>query len=260
MINRILILTLCCWLVSILIYYESRNQIEAEEKEEQWEIDSPSRASSSFAVLPGIFQLETTATIGKARGENGLSITAPNFLLRFGFYRDFEFRVSGPGLIREQGESNFGDVDLGIKYHLLDEGNWIPAMGLLPVVTLPTASDNAGSGHVNPKFLLTFDKALPLGFGLEWNLGADYIENQDSGRFFQMLYAVVLSRDLTKSLSAYAEVFGVSKVEPGEGGSIATDFGILYRVSKHIFVYLGGDFGIVNANEENALTGFAFRL
>ncbi len=251
---------LCCWLVSIWIYHESRNQTGAEEEEEQWQIDSPSRASSSFVVPTGIFQLETTATIGKARGENGLSLTAPNFLLRYGFYRDLEFRVSGPGLIREQGESNFGDVDLGIKYHLLDEGKWTPAMGLLPVLTLPTASDNAGSGNVNPRFVLTFDKDLPLGFGLEWNLGASYIDNQGSGRFFQMLYAIVLSRDFTRSLSAYAEVFGVSKVEPGEGGSIATDFGVLYRLSKHIFIYLGAEFGIVNANEQNALTGFAFRL
>ncbi|MGE5396929.1 MAG: transporter [Chitinophagales bacterium] len=89
-------------------------------------------------------------------------------MLRYGFYRNFEFRVSGPGLIREQGESNFGDVDLGIKYHLLDEGTWTPAIGLLPVVTLPTASGNAGSSNVNPRFFLLFDKDLPLDFGVEW--------------------------------------------------------------------------------------------
>ena len=194
MINRTLILTLCCWLVSLWIYHESINQARAEEKEEEWQPDSPNVASSAFVVPPGVFQVETTATIGKTRGENGLSVTAPNFLLRYGFYRDFEFRVSGPGLIREQGETNFGDVDLGIKYHLLDEGTWTPAMGIIPQVTLPTASGNAGSGSVNPSFFLAFDKDLPLGFGAEWNLGAGYIDNQGSGRFFQVLYAVSFSR------------------------------------------------------------------
>ncbi len=99
---------------------------------------------------------------------------------------------------------------------------------------------------------MAFDKDLPLGFGVEWNPGAGYIDNQGSGRFFQVFYAVVLSRDLTKSLSVYAEVYGVSKVQPGEGGSVATDFGLLFRLSKNIFVYSGADFGIVNANEQNA--------
>jgi outer membrane putative beta-barrel porin/alpha-amylase len=259
MTNCALIL-MCYWLVSLWIYHGSGTQAKAEEKEEEWQPDSPTIATSAFVVPPGRFQLETTATIGKARGGNGLSVTAPNFLLRYGFYRNFEFRVSGPGLIREQGETNFGDVDLAIKYHLLDEGKWTPAIGLIPQVTLPTASDNAGSGSVEPRFFLAFDKDLPLGFGVEWNLGAGYIDNQGSGRFFQVLYAVVLSRDLTKSLSAYAEVYGVSKVQPGEGGSVATDFGLLFRLSKNIFIYLGADFGIANANEQNALTGFAFRL
>ncbi len=139
---------MCCWLVSLWIYDESGTQAKAEEKEEEWQPDSPTIETSAFVVPPGRFQLEITATIGKARGENGLSVTAPNFLLRYGFYRNFEFRVSGPGLILEQGETNFGDVYLAIKYHLLDEGRWTPAIGLLPVVTLPTASDNAGSGSV----------------------------------------------------------------------------------------------------------------
>lgn len=260
MINRRLILTLCCWLVSLWIYHESINQARAEEKEEEWEPDSPNVATGQFVVTPSHFQLETVATIGKARGEKGLSVTAPNFLLRYGFYRDFEFRVSGPGLIREQGETNFGDVDLAIKYHLIDESTWTPAMGLIPQLTLPTASGNAGSGSFNPKFFLAFAKDLPLGLGAEWNLGAGYINNQDSGRFFQVLYAVSVSRDLTKSLSTYAEVFGVSKVEPGKGGSISTDFGILYKLFKNICVYLGADFGIVNVIEQNVLTGFALRL
>jgi outer membrane putative beta-barrel porin/alpha-amylase len=251
---------LCCWLVSIWIYHGLGNQARAEEKEEQWQPDSPNVATSPFVVPPGRFQVETTAAIGKARGEKGLSVTMPNFLLRYGFYRDFEFRVSGPGLIREQGETNFGDVDLAIKYHLLNEGKWTPAIGLIPQVTLPTASGNAGSGSVEPKFFLAFDRNLPLGFEVEWNLGAGYINNQDSGRFFQVLYAISPSRNLTESLSAYAEVFGVSKVQPGGGGSISTDFGVLYRLSKNVFVYLGADFGIVNANEQNALAGFAFRL
>ncbi len=252
-----LIFLICC-LVPTWIYCESKNQARGEE--EEWQPDSPNVATSPIVVPPGRFQVETTTTIGKARGEKGLSVTTPNFLLRYGFYRDFEFRVSGPGLIRDQGETNFGDVDLGIKYHLRNEGKWTPGIALIPQVTLPTASRNVGSGSVEPRFFLAFDKDLPLGFGVEWNLGAGYIDNQDSGRFFQVLYAVSLSRDLTKSFSAYAEVFGVSKVQPGEGGSIATDFGLCFRLFKNIFVYLGADFGIVNAKEQNVLTGFALRL
>jgi hypothetical protein len=62
------LILMCCWLVSLWIYDESGNQARAEEKEEEWQPDSPTIATSAFVVPPGRFQLETTATIGKARG------------------------------------------------------------------------------------------------------------------------------------------------------------------------------------------------
>jgi len=256
LINHTLILTLG-WLVSIWIYYESGNQARGEE---EWLPDRPDVAESAFVVSTGRFQVETGITSGKARGEEEVSVITP-FLFRYGFYEDFELRVGGPGLIREEGEANFGDVDLGIKYHLLDESVWTPAIGLISQATLPIASRGAGSDSVDPRFFTTFDKDLPLDFTIEWNLGAGYIDKpEDSGRFFQVLYAASLSRSLVNPLIVFAEVYGVSKVEPGEGASVNTDFGVIFRISKNIVVDLGGDFGITNAKQRNAFIGLSFRL
>jgi hypothetical protein len=237
-----------------------KNELSLIEDDEEWLPDRPDVAESAFVVPPGRFQVETGITVGEARGEEEVSVITP-FLFRYGFYEDFELRVGGPGLIREEGGANFGDLDLGIKYHLLDEDVWSPAIGLIPQVTLPTASRDAGSDSVDPRLFLTFDKDLPVEFTIEWNLGAGYIDKpEDSGRFFQVLYAASLSRPLVRPLIVFAEVYGVSKVEPGEGGSINTDFGVIFRLSKNIVLDLGGDFGITNANQQNVFIGLSFRL
>ncbi len=245
------------WLLSICIYYESGNQARGEE---EWLPDRPDVAESAFVVPTGRFQVEMGINIGEARGEEEVSVLTP-FLFRYGFYKNFELRVGGQGLIRDEGETNFADLDLGIKYHLLDESKWIPAMGLIPQVTVPTASNEAGSGSVDPRFFLTFDKDLPLDFAIEWNLGVGYIGNpEDSGRFFQVLYAVSVGRFLLKPLTVFAEIYGVSKVEPGEGGSINTDFGLLFRLSENIIIDLGADIGITNTKQQNLFIGVSFRL
>jgi hypothetical protein len=212
------------------------------EDDEEWLPDRPDVAESAFVVPIGRFQVETGINVGEARGEEDVSVITP-FLFRYGFYKDFELRVGGPGLIRDEGEENFGDVDLGVKYHLLDESGWIPAIGLIPQVTLPAASNDAGSDSVDPRFFSTFDKDLPLDFTIEWNLGVGYIDKpEDSGRFFQLLYAASLSRPLVKPFIIFAEVYGVSKVEPGEGGSVNTDFGLIFRLSKKCCHGLGRRF------------------
>ncbi len=54
MTNRAPIL-MCCWLVSLWIYYESGNQARPEEKEEEWQPDSPTIATSALVVPPGRF-------------------------------------------------------------------------------------------------------------------------------------------------------------------------------------------------------------
>lgn len=238
----------------------SDSGFEDDEDDEEWLPDRPDVAESAFVVPVGRFQVETGINIGEARGEEEVSIITP-FLFRYGFYKDFELRVGGPGLIRDEGEENFGDVDLGVKYHLLDEGMWIPAIGLIPQITLPAASNDAGSDSVDPRFFSTFDKDIPLDFTIEWNLGVGYIdEPEDSGRFFQVLYAASLSRTLIDPFIVFAEVYGVSKVEPGEGGSINTDFGLIFRLSKNVVMDLGGDFGITNAEQQSVFVGLSFRL
>ena len=243
------------WLAYILIYCESGNQARGEE---EWLPDRPDVAESAFVVPTGRFQIEIGITAGKKRGEESSVITP--FLFRYGFYKDFELRIGGPGLIQEE-EANLGDIDLGLKYHLFDESAWIPAIGLLPQVTLPIASGNAGTDSIDPRFFLTFDKDLPLDFAIEWNIGAGYIDKpEDSGRFFQLLYAVSLGRSIVKPILIFAEVYGVSKVEPGIVGSINTDFGILFRLSENIIIDLGGDFGITNAEQQNAFIGLSFRF
>jgi len=76
------------------------------------------------------------------RDGDGSSHTFANSLLRVGILDDVEFRLGWDGYTWAS-DSNDGvnDVDLGVKWHLLDQSGWQPELSLLGQVTIPVGGD-----------------------------------------------------------------------------------------------------------------------
>ena len=80
--------------------------------------------------------------------------TLPQFEVNFGAAPDLQLHVILPiaWSIAQSGPFYYGagDIELGIKYRFVHESNWIPQIGIFPLLEVPVgnANENLGEGHV----------------------------------------------------------------------------------------------------------------
>src|SRR5579884_1033559 len=77
--------------------------------------------------------------------------TAPHFEVNYGAISNLQLHVIAPLAydVPPEGASHYGigDIELGAKYRFIEETNWIPQVGVFPLVQVPTGNALFGNGH-----------------------------------------------------------------------------------------------------------------
>lgn len=188
--------------------------------------DRPGFAFSPVAVPTGSLQIEVgapqIARVGVAAldGEgSGLDATSSllNFptTLRFGvaprlelrafstLYNRVSLEVEGDNASLEASDGGFGDVELGLKYQVLEASEGVPNLSLIPTVVFPTGADGftVGDPVINANAAAGF--TLPSGFGATLVAGAT-IPTAEESTVTANLVALV-GRSFSSAVSAYVE-------------------------------------------------------
>ncbi len=188
--------------------------------------DRPDFTESAVTVPAGRVQLESgyTFTYDREKKVRVRDHTFPEFLLRIGLAPDLELRVGWEGwsstetLFRTRTDAgrpitrtdhNDGATDpyLGAKIHVLEQRGWIPELGLIPAITVPSGSRSKTSADVDPQL------GIPWAYGLTDRLSVAgqlnlVVPTSDGRRFFQTSASVSLGVQITDWLGAYVEYFG----------------------------------------------------
>lgn len=231
--------------------------------------DRPDAAESSQTVGRYVFQLETSAQFVTDRNPGEARATTWNFptLLRGGLTEDFELRLAtdGPAFLTETSPTDrtFGmsDLELGMKYHVLDGGGAVPSTAFLAAVNFPSGS-SAFTSH-KPEYALVgaLDWDLPFSLGLGTNFGiAARPEEHDSGYFWQFNAAASLGGGITQRLSWYVELGANLPAADRDHGAVFVDGGFKYLLSPDMQL----DFAVAKGLNEPADTigatiGFSVR-
>jgi len=160
--------------------------------------------------------------------------TAPHLEVNYGPLRNVQLQVIVPLVIYapSQGAASYGygDTQVGIKYRLVQEGDWIPSVATYPQMIAPSGSHarNLGNGHLQtflPVWLQkSMDKWTAYGGGGYWiNPGA---HNRD-----WWFTGLVIQRELLPNLTPGLEIFhGTSQVigDPDESG---INLGLIWDLS-----------------------------
>ena len=84
--------------------------------------------------------------------------TAPHVEVNYGALPDVQLHVIIPAALvvrtSEPTQYGLGDVELGVKYRFVDEGNRRPQVGTFPLLELPTGSASRGLGFGRVQALL----------------------------------------------------------------------------------------------------------
>jgi Putative MetA-pathway of phenol degradation len=207
--------------------------------------DRPDLTNGTATVGRGVLQIETgveysRTSVGGAPTEQRFSVP---LVLRFGVLDRLEVRVESEPLVRLRGaedDTGFGDLKLGLKWGFFDveEGDWRPALGLLPFVKLPTADAPIGSERPDFGLLLLISYNMPFDFSLDVNIGGAAIgQSHPSGYLAQGQLSGSLQRAvLTERLVGFVELFYFSRDDRDGHHRFGGDMGVIYRLTPDLAV------------------------
>jgi hypothetical protein len=216
--------------------------------------DRPGITFSSLTVGRGVFQAELglpSLTLTES-GNSELRTTTASALVRYGLSDRFELRVGAPLYTETRvevgrshsSESGYGDLEVGAKWHLLDNQGSRPSFALIPSAILPTGQD--GFSAEDPVYQLNAMAEWTLANG--WGIGAlgGYL-NGPSGddRYNQGTLAVAAGRSLPlPAWSAYGELAFVTTDLDGASDSAFAGAGVKYLATPNFQLDLSFDRGL----------------
>lgn len=227
--------------------------------------DRPGFLFSSLTVDRDVLQTEwgiPAVTLDSSGGVD-TRFTSLFGLVRYGVARNFELRLDSPiyneSRVSVDGHAatdrGYGDLEVGAKWHLLDNQGARPSLALIPSVILPTGQ----------KGFTADDPVYQLNAMAEWNLPkgwgaaalAGYLNGPSGdGRYGQETFAVSLGRSLSSpKWSAYGEAVYVATNLAGASDSSFLGGGIKYLVSNDWQLDLSFDRGLT-AGSPDWLLGF----
>ncbi len=233
--------------------------------------DRPGFLFSSLTVGRGTLQTEwgiPAVTVNDAAGVDA-RLTSLFGLVRYGVTDSFELRLDSPVYNesrvtvggRTATDHGVGDLEIGAKWHLLDNDGAQPSFALIPSVIVPTGATGFTADH--PIYQLDAMAEWNLASG--WGIGAlaGYLNGPSGGdRYGQGTFAVSLGRSLpSPKWSAYGEAVYVTTNLSGASDSSFLGGGIKYLVSNDVQLDLSFDRGLTSDSPDRLFgLGIAVRF
>jgi len=210
--------------------------------------DRPELTESAKLVPRGAWQLESGLALSRERqgGRRAEHTFEAEADLRIGVTRDLELNVGWAPLVHVWGpedDSGSGDVTLGARYRFgegVEEELWPPYLAVKAFAKLPAAEEPRGTGRPDFGLLLLASLELPYDFEAEINVGAAAVgQTRPNGYLAQAIATASVSRELARSLLAFAELLFNSREERDGREQLAVNVGLVYRLTRALAIDAG---------------------
>lgn len=229
--------------------------------------DRPDAAEASVTVGKYRFQVETSFGFGRDTdaGVRTQTYAFPT-LLRFGVIDPLEVRMEGDfytvqtqaGAAAQRGLT---DLAFGLKAHAIENRGWIPSLGVLAHLSVPTGNNTFSSNAVEPTVKVLADWELPADFSLGANYGIDVPVRDAAGdKFARFLYAGALNHPtpfLAERLRVFVEMAGAVPLKSGKASEHTFDSGLAFLITKDMQLDSFVQIGLTEA-APGLQTGFGF--
>lgn len=226
----------------------------------------PELVSGAGTVAPGRVQIESGVKYehtspASGRADRRLAFEAT---LRTGITEDIEVRLGGEPLVALRGAeraTGAGNVTLGLKYRIFRGRDGLPALGVLPSVTLPTADRPIGRERTDVGLVGLAGFDLPWELDLDVNVGVEVLgQRRPSGFLAAGLMGAALSRDLTRDVGAFVETRLASREERRGRVRLQAGAGVVWRLTRSLAVDVAGHAGAGDAPDYTLRAGLSVRL
>jgi hypothetical protein len=248
----------CGWLVASLVWASDDGVLTVEP-------DRPDISNSTHTVPVRALQVELGLAYAQTHNGPTERRLALQTTLRTGVSDRLEVRLDGEPLVRLQEASDdlgLGDIAVGVKYRVFEppEGQGWPALGVLPVVKIPTGRGPMGSGRLDAGVFVLADQDLPEEMQLTVNAGLVGV-GQPHGALLQGLASASLSREFWGTLSPFLEVFFASRDERKGHDAVGLDTGVVYLLTRRVAIDAAAEMTLNRRRPDYALrTGLSLLL
>jgi outer membrane putative beta-barrel porin/alpha-amylase len=209
--------------------------------------DRPDITESPISVDAGHFQVEMDAvSVARDDGVTDLALGALNVKLGLTTFSDLQLVVEPYHHVGS--ESGFGDLTLRNKYNLWGNDAGPTAFGLMPFVTLPTASEGFGADHVEGGLIVPFGLEGPLGWELGTMAELDAVWREDAYAG-ELLLTGTVGHDIWKELGGFVEVVSTVPLD-GEAAELGANSGLTLGLSDDVIIDAGVRVGLNAAAED----------
>ncbi len=217
----------------------------------------PLSTDDAWTVVKGKFQLETGMDM--TRQDNRDKEYSPSLTLTYGLFDRMDLGIgAGYLLVRPEdgeNESGFGDTALKVKYRLVDEREWLPALAIAGKLKLATASNKKGLGSGEADFGLNViaTRNITKRLVLHANIGYTFIGEKSVNN--EMNYALGSQWVLTDKWALVGEITGMNKLNGRKGDDPLTAlFGTYYMLTENLILDAGVEVGMNRAAPDYRLT------
>jgi hypothetical protein len=177
-------------------------------------------------------------------GTDPASYEAPTFDFNYGLTRNIQVGIGVPIVtmdpIMGEGVTGFGDAAMSVKWRFLDERGARPQMAIHPEVSFPTGSVSAGLGSGEFTWLLPLSVQESWGPWTNFDHAGWVIQSAGDAPDYA-IYGAALTRDLSKTVTVGAELFGNGPTEPAAPSDLGWHLGLTWEISERVeFIGTGG--------------------
>jgi Putative MetA-pathway of phenol degradation len=238
-------------------------------EEDRLEPDRPHLPEASTAVGKGRAVLESGYTFNK-KDTSLRSHSWPEALLRVGMFSDwFEFRIGQSFLNQRQttagttiSANGAQDLYLGFKVAVTEQKGFLPAIAVIPQMTVPTGSSAVSAGKALPGVNVDFswDVIKDL-FAVEVVVANNQVQGDMRSSHLETAVGLTGVVQLTKKLEAFVEwdsFYPVGAIGPAGPRHYAVG-GLVYFLTPNLAVDARAGIGL-NDRSNDFLAGFGFAV
>jgi hypothetical protein len=227
--------------------------------------DRPDFTESPYTVDAGAWQLELSFADWSKNGAMDTWMVAP-FNLKVGLLNDVDLQlVLAPYVHADDGArtaDGVGDMQFRLKVNLWGNDGGATALGLLPFITVPTASDGLGHDHVEGGLAVPFSTDLADGLGLGLMFETDFVYDEGDDAYDTEFFTTgVLGVELTDELGVYVEGIGITSTDPDADFRGILGLGATYSLTDDLVLDAGVNIGLTgDADDVNVFAGLTVRF
>jgi hypothetical protein len=174
------------------------------------------------------------------------SATLPHLEINYGIMPNVQIHLIAPlQYVKQEGapsQYGYGDTELGVKYRFVQETDYIPQVGIFPLVELPTGDSNEGLGNGKTQYF------LPLWLQKSWGPwttygGGGYWINPGEGNKDWWQFGWLIQRDINKALTLGTELYYKTASASNNNDTAGYTVGGIINITEnhHVLLSIGQD-------------------